>query len=341
LLWDQILSDMQSDETAADSFNPRRRINATMVSAKQPRRQQMNIKEKQLTERMFSELFHSSESAPATLPVQNKTPFPDRDGLRASTLLRIINSARKSERIKHGEQNRLQYDSMSEAIDYAMSNSELLTWAEREVFAVSVQYANSANAAIDHALTQHRPIKNSADALPPLQAPAYADVVAKLIKTFREKWRDPHLALAIFNHARDLNTYSYALGCTVPVYNEVLETRWTCFRDLQGILNAAEEMKINSVRPDSRTQSLWERIRREIGISADVNASVHDIVGRIDHLLIPRNDSRRRLSTSQALSSRKTSRAGALGRNQWRNLDARHAVGLSFDEWDARSAETG
>jgi hypothetical protein len=91
----------------------------------------------------------------------------------------------------------------------------------------------------------------------------YPHLVAALMRTFRDKFHDPHLALAIFDHAKNLSIYSYVFGCTTPAYNELIETQWFCFHDLRGILDALEEMKVNAVEADNRTRRLVETIRRD------------------------------------------------------------------------------
>jgi len=101
--------------------------------------------------------------------------------------------------------------------------------------------------------------------MPTLQHPAYPHLISLLMRTFRDKYNDPHLTLSIFDYARHLSIPSYVFGCTAPAYNELIETRWTCFRDLTGILEALEEMKVNGVEPDNRTRKLVEVIRREAG----------------------------------------------------------------------------
>src|SRR6267154_1374361 len=50
-----------------------------------------------------------------------------------------------------------------------------------------------------------------------------------------------------------------------PAYNELIETRWTYFRDLKGVHDALEEMRVNGVEPDGRTKKLVEKLRREVG----------------------------------------------------------------------------
>jgi len=91
----------------------------------------------------------------------------------------------------------------------------------------------------------------------------YPHIIAALMRTLRDKFHDPHLALAIFDHAKNLSILSYVFGCTAPVYNELIETRWFCFHDLKSILDALEEMKVNGVEADSRTRRIVETIRRD------------------------------------------------------------------------------
>ncbi|KAI9442662.1 hypothetical protein H4582DRAFT_1929935 [Lactarius indigo] len=81
----------------------------------------------------------------------------------------------------------------------------------------------------------------------------------------RERYDDPYLALALFEHARNLSALSYIFGCTTPAYNELLETRWNSFRDLRGVHAALAEMRANGVSPDMRTRSLVDDVRRETG----------------------------------------------------------------------------
>jgi hypothetical protein len=63
------------------------------------------------------------------------------------------------------------------------------------------------------------------------------------MRTFRDHYKDPNLALFIFNHTKKLSIFSYVFGCSTEVYNELIKTRWDCFRDLEGVYNAVEEMK--------------------------------------------------------------------------------------------------
>jgi hypothetical protein len=85
------------------------------------------------------------------------------------------------------------------------------------------------------------------------------------MRTFRDHYSDPNLALFIFHHTQKLSIISYVFGCSTEVYNELIKTRWDCFRDLQGVYNAIDEMKVNGVPLDSATQKLIEIIRHDVG----------------------------------------------------------------------------
>jgi len=137
-------------------------------------------------------------------------------------------------------------DRKKEEIELCDTDVQLLEWAMNEVF--KPQPATS-------------PLQESLTSVQGNQI--YPHIIAALMRTLRDKFRDPHLTLAIFDHAKNLSILSYVFGCTAPVYNELIETRWFCFRDLKGILDALEEMKVNGVEPDGRTRRIVETIRRE------------------------------------------------------------------------------
>lgn len=165
-----------------------------------------------------------------------------------------------SKRMKWTTESDEEMDRKKEAMDMCNTDQELLEWAMREVFDESQRYESACRAAIDEAVKSGTPKE-----LPMLQSPTYPHLVALLMKAFRDKYNDPHLALSIFNHARHLSIASYVFGCSTKAYNELIETRWTCFRDLKGVHDALEEMHINGVHVDSQTRKLVESLRREVG----------------------------------------------------------------------------
>ena len=138
-------------------------------------------------------------------------------------------------------------DRKKEEIELCDTDVQVLEWAMNEVF-------KPQQLATTPVRQQLAPMQNNQ---------IYPHIIAALMRTFRDKFHDPHLAFAIFDHAKNLSIPSYVFGCTAPVYNELIETRWFCFRDLGGVLGALEEMKVNGVEADNRTRRIVETIRRD------------------------------------------------------------------------------
>ena len=138
-------------------------------------------------------------------------------------------------------------DRKKEEIELCDTDAQLLEWAMNEVFKPQQPTTTPS-------LGQLASVHNNQ---------IYPHIIATLMRTFRDKFHDPHLALAIFDHAKNLSIPSYVFGCTVPVYNELVETRWFCFHDLKGVLGVLEEMKANGVEADNRTRRTIETIRRD------------------------------------------------------------------------------
>lgn len=175
-------------------------------------------------------------------------------------------------------------DRKKEEMDLCDTDQELLDWAMNEVFGESQRYEEAARQAMASPST-------SAEKSVQLQPPSYPFLIASLMRTFRDKYGDPHLALSVFDHARHLSIASYVFGCTTPAYNELIETRWKCFRDVRGVCDALEEMRVNGIEMDNRTRGLAEQVRREVGErnlweeeKAMGSGEVWDIIARIEKL---------------------------------------------------------
>lgn len=169
-------------------------------------------------------------------------------------------------------------DQKKEQMMLCNSDQELLEWAQREVFDESKRYEEAARKAIEEASSSAPGIVKE---LPRLQSPVYPQVIAHLMRTFRDHYRDPNLALFIFHHAQKLSTVSYVFGCSTETYNELIQTRWICFRDLQGVYNAIDEMVVNGVPLGSTTRKLIENMRRDIGnveLRPDASEEGHRII---------------------------------------------------------------
>ncbi|TFY78571.1 hypothetical protein EWM64_g5437 [Hericium alpestre] len=132
-------------------------------------------------------------------------------------------------------------------------------------------------------------------------------------------------------YASTLSTHSFVFGCTTPAYNELIETRWACFRDLRGVCEALEEMKANAIQPDGQTRKLVDNLRREFGQrnlwieeSDEDTGEVWNMMSTIERLVArPATDDRRAgwehtgpQRRSSKTGSRKPSRAPL---NAWKD----------------------
>jgi hypothetical protein len=219
-------------------------------------------------------------------------------------------------------------DRKKEAMDVCETDQQLLDWALNHVFAESERYEGAARQAISDAAKS-----GTLQELPMLQSPTYPHLVALLMRAFRDKYQDPHLALAIFDHARHLSIASYVFGCSTHAYNELIETRWKCFHDVKGVHDALEEMMVNGVDFDSRTRKLAEAVRRQIGQrnlwaeeSELGSGELWSMLARIDELL------------SKSGSSKKGNYAqGSIKWDEWKALPLvdRADDNWGFDRWDS------
>ena len=216
----------------------------------EPRRQTMSNQELSAFEDMFNIVF----SAANERRLAEDGPAAAVDVDTRSPLSGFLKNLSKHPRVRpKGEDAEL--DKLKEQLALCQSDSAMLEWAEREVFGASILAEEAARAA-------------ASEGKPPprhLQPPLYPHLLAALMSSARERYGDPHLALALFEHARNLSPLSYIFGCTTPAYNELLETRWDSFRDLRGVHAALEEMRANGIPPDPRTRALVDDVRRETG----------------------------------------------------------------------------
>ncbi|KAI0321216.1 hypothetical protein OF83DRAFT_1081100 [Amylostereum chailletii] len=341
--WDSIFENIDSKT----SFLPtRRRLNSqTRDGSSTPRRQAITATEVNAFEDMFSMIFQAVEDRKNETPTDPATDASSRGssegvgrgnrGGVGELFSRMRGRARASSHTWTTNED-ADFDSKAEQIELCVSDFDLLEWAQREVFAQSLAYEAAAREAIEER-KKAGPGKRAP--MPPLQPLPYPHILALLMRTFRDKYKDPHLALAMFDHARHLSISSYVFGCTTPAYNQLIETRWTCFRDLRGVLEALEEMKVNGIPPDARTRVLTEEVRREAGArklwfddeEVDFGQDMH-MLERIEKLVA------KRLPTvvgPPRLNERGRAAAAAVGRDAWKNPDMHQegAGGWEFGEW--------
>lgn len=235
-----------------------------------------------------------------------------------------------SKRMKWTTASDEELDRRKEEMELCDTDQQLLEWAMREVFGESNKHEAAARKAADSA-SRGEEVKS----MPTLQHPTYPQLIALLMRTFRDKYHDPHLTLSIFDYARHLSIPSYVFGCTAPAYNELIETRWSCFRDLKGILDALEEMKVNGVEPDNQTRSLVEAIRRQAGEATlweeedhlGSGGQVRSILNQIELLVAKAPDpSRKKLRTPNPARPKKW--------NSWKTKSEESGDDWQFGKWD-------
>ncbi|KAI0697184.1 hypothetical protein BC835DRAFT_1339541 [Cytidiella melzeri] len=249
--WDHVFKDLDtaSKDLLATPVPERRR--------KPPRRQQMTALEMSAFGEMFDMVFHavsdgngmpsaSSSNQVSTIGVGR------RHSAEVSDL--ALHLRHRSRTAKWTSEADEELDRKKEEMDLCNTDRELLEWAVREVFGDSQRYEKQARSSERQSLQPAQ-----------LQPSSYPHLIATLMRTFRDKYADPYLALAMFDHARHLSIASYVFGCTHHAYNELIETRWRCFRDLRGVCDALEEMRVNGIELNNKTRSLAELVRREVG----------------------------------------------------------------------------
>lgn len=288
--WKHILGDSIQDMPPTlppPVRNPLRAGGEDTTGRTRARRQAMTAREVSAFDEMFNMIFDAvseQKNPSAKLSSSKGDPLAVLGGIGRKPFGQAPMSdlfgrlRRHSKRLKWTTQADEEFDKKKEEMELCDTDQQLLEWAMREVFGQSQQYEERARDAIAKAEEQHAPgptptSNTSANSQPPqlasmhpeLQHPTYPYLVAHLMRSFRDKYRDPHLALSIFDYTQHLSIPSYVFGCTTPAYNELIETRWTCFRDLRGVHDALEEMHVNGVEPDGRTKQLVEKLRREVG----------------------------------------------------------------------------
>ncbi|KAL7313999.1 hypothetical protein PS15m_007663 [Mucor circinelloides] len=90
----------------------------------------------------------------------------------------------------------------------------------------------------------------------------YPNVLTKAIEHASKT--DPYLALTIFEKAKQKSIMSYISGCTVQVYNAMLLLRWEVWRDINGMLDLAEEMTVNGIEFDNQSRRIIRAVVHEI-----------------------------------------------------------------------------
>lgn len=310
-MWDRVFDDVET--------TPPVRPEARLEQKRMPRKQTMTAREISAFDDMFSMIFNA-------VAEQKSSPEDVSIGGQQGTANDIFGTLRKhSKRIRWTKDADVELDRKKEQMGRCETDHELLEWAMKEVFEESTTLEEKSR----QSLSEFTEVAQDA---PMLQSPTYPHIIALLISTFRDKYNDPHLALSIFNHAKRLSVPSYVFGCTTMAYNELIETRWTCFRDLKGVYDALIEMTVNGVDIDSRTRKLVEGLRSDIGATAlwlhgdSMNQSeVWEMLSKVEELVRGKSS---QASSSQAEKPTKW--------DDWKTMDFKDEASdpWGFDRWE-------
>ncbi|KAG6920069.1 hypothetical protein DXG01_010137 [Tephrocybe rancida] len=293
-------------------------------------RQAMTARESDAFNDMFSMIFDAAATQENNTLTHDSVVGAGKDGIDD-----LIGKLRKyPKRLKWSTEMDDVLDRQKEVINLFTSDQELLEWATDAVFGESEKYEAAARKAISEAAAS-----GTRGELPMLQPPTYPHLVALIMQAFREKFNDPHLALSIFNHARNLSTASYVFGCSSQAYHELIVTRWRCFQDLKGVHDALKEMQVNGVKVSGPTRRLVEKLRREIGdrhlwaeeseIGSD---EVWNILAQIEKITLGRER-----GTAPLDASVMSGFSGDVKWDDWKAVDSRGKGqdDWGFDQWDS------
>ncbi|KAH9858586.1 hypothetical protein C2E23DRAFT_717357 [Lenzites betulinus] len=347
--WDQVFEEIKElSEPKPTSINPRSmKMSSGIRPSKTFRPQTATARETEVITDMFSSIFDVTSKQGK--PLSSIGLGPSRVG---SDMNHLYNKLRShSQRLRWTTQADEDLDRKKEEMELCETDMQLLEWAMREVFGESQRYADAAQRTPDTA-AQPGP-DSAAEATVPegsqLQPSSYPHLLAALMRTFRDKYNDPHLALSMFDHARHLSIASFVFGCTTPAYNELIETRWRAFRDLRGVVDAFEEMRVNGIELDSRTRLLGETVRREVGErdlwqeeSALDSGEVWELVARLEHLAFAskRGRTQKPARGNADDDTRVRKRKWNANQEAWKQkvLEESGKEKFQFDRWAPRSA---
>ncbi|KAK6506351.1 hypothetical protein TWF506_011267 [Arthrobotrys conoides] len=94
----------------------------------------------------------------------------------------------------------------------------------------------------------------------------YPKLLKEAIKLLRTEYNDFSACTAVFEKVKNLGTESYIIGCSVGVYNEILEVKWRGYRDMSGVLDLLEEMRVNGVDGDEVTAGIVADVLSDIRV---------------------------------------------------------------------------
>jgi len=368
--WDHVFDSINDAPPPFSTRAPRKHPPSRPPLREGPiRRQAMTTREISAFEDMFNMVFNAASDQPSCFPHQDRTVEDTLSDTRGTTSIGRHSKPdsvmgdlfgrlrRHSRKVRWTTESDELLDRKKEEMDLCDTDVQLLNWAKREIFDESKRYENAALQAIQTATSPGKnhaessqegsgldsdPDSNSSSTKTSpleLQPPTYPHLLAYLMRAFRERHHDPHLALSMFEHARRLSIASYVFGCSTPAYNELIETRWRSFRDLLGVHDALEEMRVNGVAMDTHTRRLVEIVRREVGqrelLSNDFDADANeklDLFARIEALAA--GDSGKRRVMAGNLHKRPTETPWDEWKSSLSNSHSDNDGDWEFDRWE-------
>ncbi|KAI0644522.1 hypothetical protein C8Q79DRAFT_912685 [Trametes meyenii] len=346
--WDHVFEDIKDiPPPVATPMNPRSlKFNSPARYNKPIRPEAATARETQVINDMFASVFEQTLSSSTAhgmtgLGRSRKAENPLFSKLRSNT-----------QRLRWTTEADQELDRKKEEMELCETDMQLLEWAMREVFGESQRYEAAVRSAADNTKgknesTSESPVQDAQGEGLQLQPSSYPHLLAALMRTFRDKYKDPHLALSMFDHARHLSIASFVFGCTTPAYNELIETRWRCFRDLRGVVDALEEMRVNGIEMDSRTRLLGESIRREVGErnlwqeeSSIGSGEVWEMVARLEQLTVVDRPRRRRFASREDQDQGVRRRKWTANQESWKRkvLEESSKEKFHFDRWAPKNS---
>ncbi|KAL7269061.1 hypothetical protein RUND412_008284 [Rhizina undulata] len=106
--------------------------------------------------------------------------------------------------------------------------------------------------------------KPSIDAKLNFPSANYADLVLEGMRILRKDFSDLAGVLSIFERIKRLGAESYVVGCSVGVYNQMIDTKWDGYRDLYKIKELVDEMEVNGIEGDENTVEILRKIGKDV-----------------------------------------------------------------------------
>ncbi|KAI8883589.1 hypothetical protein K501DRAFT_249425 [Backusella circina FSU 941] len=94
----------------------------------------------------------------------------------------------------------------------------------------------------------------------------YPSILVKAMEHATLRFKNPYLAITIFERAKQKSLTSYIAGCNTDAYNTILKVRWNTFRDVYGVLKTLEEMTLNGIMCNNESRDIVSSISADGGL---------------------------------------------------------------------------